>query len=242
VRDVDHFVAVSDFIARQTVVDFLIPRRKITVIRNATDIERFRPRPDDKLALRQELFGSRVQPDDVVITLAANMRPAKRQWMLVEAMAELSSTQPSAKAVIAGDGPDRASIEEIVGRLQLADRVIVLAGYNDVAAIYAASDIAALPSTGEGLPGSGIEALACGLPLVATPNGGTPEVYEDGISGISVTDQTPTGLANALVPLIESAEMRVRMGVAARERAENEFSLARPADKTVALYDWLISR
>ena len=168
--------------------------------------QRFQPRPDDKSALRQELFGERVQPDDVVITLAAHMRPAKRQWMLIEAMAELSSVLPRAKAVIAGNGPDRASIEKLVARLQLSDRVIVLAGDNDVAALYAASDIAALPSTGEGLPGSGIEALACGLPLVATPNGGTPEVYEDGISGVSVTDQTPTGLASALVPLIESAE------------------------------------
>jgi glycosyltransferase involved in cell wall biosynthesis len=241
-RDVDHFVAVSEFIARQTVIDFLVPRRKITVILNATDIEQFQPRPDDKSALRQELFGVRVQPDDVVITLAAHMRPAKRQWMLIEAMAELSSVLPRAKAVIAGNGPDRASIEKLVARLQLSDRVIVLAGDNDVAALYAASDIAALPSTGEGLPGSGIEALACGLPLVATPNGGTPEVYEDGISGVSVTDQTPTGLASALVPLIESAELRVRMGAAARRRAEQEFSMARPADKTVALYDWLIRR
>jgi glycosyltransferase involved in cell wall biosynthesis len=238
-RAVDHFVAVSEFIARQIVIDFLVPRRKITVILNGTDIERFQPRPDDKLALRRELFGSRVQPDDVLITLAAQMGPAKRQWMLVEAMAELSSVLPSARAVIAGNGPDRASIEELVGRLRLADRVIVLTGDNDVAAIYAASDIAALPSTAEGLPGSGIEALACGLPLVATPNGGTPEVYEDGISGVSVTDQTPRGLANALVPLIESAEMRVRMGAAGRKRAEQKFSLSRPADKTVALYDWL---
>lgn len=242
VRGVDHFVAVSEFIARQTAIDFLVPRRKITVIRNATDIERFRPRPEDKLRLRQELFGSRVQPDDVVITLAANMRPAKRQWMLVEAMAELSSALPSARAVIAGDGPDREAILELVERLQLADRVIVLAGDNDVAAIYAASDVAALPSTGEGLPGSGIEALACGLPLVATPNGGTPEVYEEGVSGVSVRDQTPRGLAGALAPLIESAELRVRMGAAARERAETEFSLARPADETVALYDRLIPR
>jgi glycosyltransferase involved in cell wall biosynthesis len=219
--------------------DFLIPRSKITVIHNATDTARFRPQPENKQLIREELFGPMVQSTDVVIALAANLRPAKRQWMLVRALDELRGSHPDAKAVIAGDGPDREGIVELVADLEIGDRVIVLAGENDVAAIYAASDIAVLPSTGEGLPGSGIEALACGLPLVATPNGGTPEVFVEGENGISVRDQSPSGLARALVPLIESSSMRAKMGHSARRRAESYFAITRPANETLALYDRL---
>jgi glycosyltransferase involved in cell wall biosynthesis len=109
-----------------------------------------------------------------------------------------------------------------------------------VAALYAASDLAILPSISEGLPGGAIEALAAGLPIVATPNGGTPEVYEDGISGISVRTQTIHGLAGALGPLIHDPAQREQMGIAARRRAEQLFSIDRPARETLALYEELL--
>ena len=109
-----------------------------------------------------------------------------------------------------------------------------------VALIYAASDIALLPSISEGLPGGGIEAIATGLPLVATPNGGTPEVYEDGVSGVSVNDQTSHGVAAALLALVEDPERLREMGRRARERAEGVFAIERPAAETLAVYRELI--
>ncbi len=195
-RPVDRFIAVSQFIARQTIRDFGVRRSRIRVILNATDIDRFRPRPEDKLRLRRELLG--LGEEHVVVTMAAHMRPAKRQWMAVVAMAEILEDAPLARLVLAGDGPEREKLLELVDAGGLADTVQILSGPNDVAALYAASDLAILPSISEGLPGGAIEALAAGLPIVATPNGGTPEVYEDGVSGISVRDQTSHGLATAL--------------------------------------------
>lgn len=237
-RKVDLFIAVSEFIARQTMRDFAVARRRIRVVLNATDIARFRPRPERKPELRRELFG--FEDEHVVITLAANMRPAKRQGMAVEAFAEVLARAPQARLVLAGDGPDRPQITELVRARGLEDHVRILYGDNDVALIYAASDIALLPSVSEGLPGGGIEAIATGLPLVATPNGGTPEVYEDGISGVSVTDQTSTGVASALLGLVEDPQRLEEMGRRARERAESVFAIDRPATETLAVYRGLI--
>jgi glycosyltransferase involved in cell wall biosynthesis len=238
-RKVDLFIAVSEFIARQTMRDFGVDRRRIRVVLNATDITRFRPRPAERASLRRELFGA--GDDDVVVTVAAHMRPAKRQRLAILAMAEIRHRAPNTRLVLAGDGPDRERLQTLVSESGLEDVITVLSGPNDVAAIYSASDIALLPSTGEGLPGGGIEALACGLPLVATPNGGTPEVYEDGISGVSVHDQSSHGLAQALLPLILERPAREAMGRAARDRAERLFAIGRPARETIAVYDELLA-
>jgi glycosyltransferase involved in cell wall biosynthesis len=239
-RKVDLFIAVSEFIAQQTMRDFGVGRGRIRVVLNATDTTWFRPRPADRDHLRRELFG--VTDDRVVVTVAANLRAAKRQQLAILAVPEIRQTAPNAQLVIAGDGPDRERLLTLVHDNGLDDAVTVLYGDNDVSAIYAASDIALLPSTGEGLPGGGIEALACGLPLVATPNGGTPEVYEDGVSGVSIHEQTSHGIAAALLALIQDRSARETMGRAARERAEAVFAISRPARETIAIYEELVGR
>lgn len=237
-RKVDLFIAVSEFIAQQTMRDFGVGRRRIRVVLNATDLTRFRPRPADRDRLRRELFG--VADDRVVVTVAAHLRPAKRQQLAILAVPEIRQTAPDTRLVLAGDGPDRERLLTLIGESGLSDVITVLFGDNDVAAIYAASDIALLPSTGEGLPGGGIEALACGLPLVATPNGGTPEVYENGVSGVSVHEQTSHGIAQALLPLIQDRQAREAMGAAARDRAQALFAISRPARETIAVYAELV--
>lgn len=238
-RRVALFIAVSEFIAAQTMRDFAVPRRRLRVVLNATDITRFRPRPEDKERLRRELLG--LASEHIVITIAANMRPAKRQELAVLAMPELISQVPEARLVLAGEGPDRPALQALVHQQGLEHAVRFLYGHNDVAAIYAASDLALLPSVSEGLPGGGIEALACGLPLVATPNGGTPEVYENGVSGVSVDDQTSRGIARALLPVVADPARREAMGHAARARAESVFAIERQARETLGVYEELLS-
>jgi glycosyltransferase involved in cell wall biosynthesis len=237
-RGVRLFIAVSQYIAHQTVRDFAVRPSRVRVVLNATDTERFRPRPEQKWALRRELLGW--GEEHVVITVAANLRPSKRQHLAVLAMHELLRAAPDARLLLAGEGPDRASVQQLVRDEGLQNVVRFLYEDNDVAKLYAASDIALLPSVGEGLPGGGIEAIACGLPLVATPNGGTPEVFEDGVSGISVQEQTAHGVAAALAPLALDPALRQRIGAAARARAETLFPIARPAGETVDIYEELL--
>ena len=236
-RPVSAFICVAEFIADQTRRDFRAPEHKIKVVLNTTDLERFRPRPEQRQGLREAL---NFQSDDIVITLAANLIPRKRQRLLMEAMPHLLRTVPTAVAVLAGDGPDREELTEYLRTADLGDRVRLLFGDNDVAELYAASDIAVLLSTGEGLPGGAIEALACGLPLAATAAGGTAEVYEQGVSGVTISDDSPQGVAQVLARLAGDAGLRARMAVAARVRAEALFGVDRAARESLAVYQDLL--
>lgn len=231
-RHVDAFIAVSNYIAEQCRRDFLIPRRRIHRIYNGVDLERFSPpAPQERASARMALG---VHDDRPLITVAAHLHPNKRQGMLIHAMPIVWHEYPDAVLVVAGGGEDegrlRAAAEQASGDIR------VLTGDNDVARLYQASDIAVLPSAGEGLPGSAVEALACGLPLVVTPGGGLQEVPEDGVTGLVVRDQTPMGLAIAVLELLAAPARRVSMGRAARQRAESCFDVQRAARETMELY------
>lgn len=237
-RPIARFVAVSEYIARQTMQGYLIPRSRIRVVLNGTDVERFAPQPERKAALRRELLG--LSDEHVVITLAALLAAPKRQEMAIRAMPAVTARAPGARLVLAGDGPDRARLLGLIDELALGDVVQLLSGDNDVAAIYAASDIAVQPTMGEGMSGSAIEAQASGLPLVATPNGGIVEAYEEGVSGLSVHDQTPSGLAEGLLELVCDEPRRASMSAAARLRALERFGIQRAARELLAVYDELV--
>lgn len=238
-RSVTAFVAVSRAVATQTSRDAVVPTSKITMIYNGVDLQHFRPRPDERTGLRAQLLG--ITDDRPVLTLAAHLIPRKRQAMLIEALPELFRHEPRTHVVIAGGSPDEQRLRALIGRMSLQDNVSLLTGDNDIAALYACSDIGVLPSEREALGGSAVEALACGLPLVATPVGGLHEVAEEGVSGVLVHDQTAAGLARALLPLVTDRRLRERMGRAGRVRAESVFDLAEASAATLALYERLLS-
>lgn len=238
-RHLSLFVAVSEYIADQVQRDFLVSRDRVTVVFNGVDLQRFSPRPQEKADLRRTLLGLR--DDHIVITCAAYLSHHKRQDLLLAALPMVLADYPQVRVVIAGDGPSRDSLHALADGLGIADRVRFLHGDNDVAALYAASDIGVLLSQGEGLPSSAIEALASGLPLVATPNGGLAEVYRDGESGLSVQDPTPDAVAEALARLVGDVGLRTRMAHHARARAEQHFSMAAHASGLCRVYEAVLS-
>lgn len=234
-RPLAGFLAVSDYLNAQTQRDFIVPAGRVRTIHNGADLDHFKPMPADRERLRRELFG--ITDDRVVITIAAHLIPRKRHAMLVRSMPLLLAAAPAAHLILAGGGPDERMLTELIAELGLQSRVSLLTGANDVAQIYAASDIGVLPSEREGLGGSAVEAMACGLPLVATPVGGLQEVPEDGVSGVLVHDQTAEGLAAAFVPLVSDPDLRARMGAAALRRARTHFDVRVAAAKTIDFYD-----
>lgn len=239
-RSVAAFVAVSRAVAVQTRRDYLVPASKVSTIYNGVDLQRFRPRLDERRRLRETLLG--IDDARPVLTLAAHLIPRKRQSMLIESLPALLRHEAGTHVVLAGGGPDEELLRQLISRMSLQDNVSLLTGDNDVAALYAASDIGVLVSEREALGGSAVEALACGLPLVATPVGGLQEVAEEGISGVLVHDQTAAGLAEALRPLVTDRGMRERMGAAGRARAESVFALPVAVSATLSLYERLLTR
>ena len=238
-RAVKRFIAVAEFINVQTQRDFMVPASKVVTVHNGVDTEHFRSRPDERAALRHELLG--IDDDRLVITQAAFLDARKRQAMLVEAMPAVLLADPRTHLALAGGGGDEPMLRELIASLGLGDNVSLLTGDNDIAALYAASDVATLVSTHEGLPGSAIEALACGLPLLIAPNGGSVEVIEDEVSGLFLHDETVAGTAAALTRLVTDAGLRERLAVAGLERVRERFDIRVTAGRTADVHESVLA-
>jgi glycosyltransferase involved in cell wall biosynthesis len=144
---------------------------------------------------------------------------------------------------VVGDGPDRAALEEQVAASGAPDRVELLGERTDVAELLDAADVFALATTSEAMPMSVLEAMAAGLPVVASAVGGVPEVVVDGETGYVVPPGEPAPLAQALSALLADAGRRAAMGAAGRRRVEERFGVDRMRRSHVELYaDLLASR
>jgi glycosyltransferase involved in cell wall biosynthesis len=158
--------------------------------------------------------------------------PVKGQTLLVESVAELARRGLDARLTIVGDGPQLPELRALAERLGVSDRVAFAGavGQDEIRAYYAAADVFALPSFAEGLPVVLIEAMAMGLPVVASRITGIPELVEEGVSGLLVVPGSGSDLTDSLARLMgETAEERRAMGRAGREKVVAEFQLEQTA-------------
>ncbi|MCX7681256.1 MAG: glycosyltransferase, partial [Anaerolineae bacterium] len=175
----DRVVCVS-----QTVADFFVrevglPQYKIVVIPNGLDLRAF-----EGLPARQEARAALGLPTGrILVGTVARLVPVKRLDVLLQALVSL----PEADALLVGDGPERVWLEALSQELKLAGRVHFAGQQDDVRPWLAAMDAFVLSSDWEGLPNVVLEAMACGLPVVATAVGGVAEVVVDGITAVSYT-------------------------------------------------------
>jgi glycosyltransferase involved in cell wall biosynthesis len=159
---------------------------------------------------------------------------------LIRAVALLCLEFPTLRLEIAGTGAQREDLEREVGRLGLTGRVCFLGWQRDLGPIFRSWDIFAMPSLEEGFGMAGLEAMAQGLPVVATSVGGLPEIVKDGQTGYLVPPSDVMALAGRLRLLIPDSEHRRAMGAAGRERARNHFSVDRMVAEIAAIYDSLV--
>ena len=174
----------------------------------------------------------------LTIVCVANFRARKRQEDVARAVQLLAERGLSCRCIFVGDGPTRASIESRAKRHGLAGKLMFAGSLAraDVAALLQECDIAVLASTWEGLPGSLMEAMAAGLPVVATDVPGTRELVSDGETGFLVPVKSPSALAERLATLVTSSALRLRMGRAARTRMEKNYSVAQMVEAYERLY------
>lgn len=207
------------------------PPDKIQTIHNGVDLSRFqgRTQPD----ARRELG---LPPDQPIVGAVGRLVPVKDHVGLVDAIALLAREGLRPMAVIAGDGPLRTAIQERVSALGI-ERDVRLVGHRaDIETVLAALDIFVLTSRSEGLNNTILEAMAAGLPVVATRVGGADEMVIDGATGLLVPPESPEKIAGALRRLLTDAATRLAMGKAGRARAEMDFDLARTVLKYERLY------
>jgi len=238
-RHTDRFIAVCDA-ERSAIVEAGIAEvHRISVVKNAIDPARVQTAASQRPALRQS-FG--IAGDGFVLASVSRLHRPRDFESLLEAFRRVAERFADARLLIAGDGPERAAVERRIRILSLESRVTLLGWRPDVAGIYGASDACVLTSSGwEGLPLALLEAMAAGLPVVATEAGGTLEAVDPEVSGLVVPRRSPEALAQALCRLASDPGLRRRMGEAGRRRATHEFSLARMVQETEAVYDQVLT-
>ena len=179
------------------------------------------------------------EPDPALVLHVGRLVEKKGTAILIDAVARL----PGARLVVIGDGPERARLQQRAAAL--GDRVRFLGALppGDVAAwmrrawLLAAPSLTAADGDAEGLPTVIVEAAASALPTVATRHSGIPEVVSDGETGFLVPEHDVDALAARLAVLLESVDLRRRMGAAARMQAEQRFDLSRQSARLEAIYD-----
>jgi glycosyltransferase involved in cell wall biosynthesis len=230
----DHIVSVSENLVG-ALCRWGIPRTKIRVIRNGIDVGKYLPGTAPHI--RRE-FG--VGDGEILVGAVGNIRKAKGYERLIEAAALALQRQPNLKFVVAGQGSPEAlgALRDQVARRGLSARMQFLGFYPSSADLLRAFDIFVSSSVTEGLPLSFLEAMACGIPVAATTNGGSEEVLQGGAYGRLASD--PEGLAAALVDLSRDPAERARLGAVGRERAVRDFDWSDTVDAYAELYAQLI--
>jgi glycosyltransferase involved in cell wall biosynthesis len=209
----DHVLAVSEEARGSMAGPF---RRRTEVLHHGVDAVALRAAAGDRAATRAALG---LAPDEPVAVQVANFRREKAHEVLVAAAKALRDRGTPVRFLLVGQGQRQQEITDLVAAEGVGDVVTILGFRDDVAAIVAASDLLVLSSDHEGLPVAVMEALTLGVPIVSTRVGGMPEAVTDGVEGLLVPPRDPEALADAVARVAFDADLRSRLGAAARERA-----------------------
>jgi len=223
---------VLAFESENTAREFANSRGRVVL--NGIDTDYFRPRPELRIKARVALGLSETTP---VILFLGRMDRLKGIYVFLEALKLLSGRVDGLVALLVGS-VEVGDLEDRIGQLGLKQvvRVIGPVGKLDVLDYYCAADLFVLPSYLEGISSALVEAMSIALPVVATGVGGNPEVVRDGIEGLLIPPGDPRALARAMERIILDAQLRKRMGSAARSRIESAFSLEAMTDQYIAAY------
>jgi len=232
---VSRFVTVSHDLRGWLVDRVGVPSRKVVTIHNGVDLARFSGL--DRARARAEIGLSAAA---LVLGTVGRLDPVKDQAGLISAFGRLASKHPGLHLTIVGDGPCRADLTALIRSLGLEGRAHLLGERGDVPAALAALDCFVLPSVAEGMSNTILEAMAVGLPVVATRVGGSPELVTDGVTGRLVAAQDVMALTSAIGRYLDDPGLRARHGLAGRLKAEECFSLGRMSRAYANLYAQLM--
>jgi glycosyltransferase involved in cell wall biosynthesis len=228
----DHRWAVSERVR----ASMWRPARGAEVLVHGLGPDDARPTPDSRTRVRAELG---ISEESVVACTVANLRREKDYWTLLQAAARATAATSRLRWLAVGQGPLAEQVRAWHDDLRLGDRLLLLGYRPDVPDVLAASDLFVLSSAHEGLPVALMEALAAGLPVVATDVGGLRESLRDGVDGLLVPPHDPSALADAVVRLVHDDRGRLVMSANARAAAER-FDIRGAVRRQVQVYADLV--
>ncbi len=241
---VHRYIAVSKDLEYWLISKVGIKPVKVRQIYNGVDYSRFRLETVKPLALLparwRELDGI------LVAGTVGRLTPVKDQQLLLRAIAHLRESNPELgnrlRLLIVGDGPLQLALTQMIERLYLQDVVWLAGDRDDVPGLLQAMDIFVLPSLGEGISNTVLEAMASGLPVIATAVGGNVELVKEGFNGSLFAAGDHVALSEALMALLVNDRERVRWGINSRQHVCQHFDWGRTVDAYLSVYDELLGR
>jgi glycosyltransferase involved in cell wall biosynthesis len=209
---------------------------RIVVIRNAIHTESFE-RADLSYRARMQTWFSR--PRSRLIAAAGRLSPEKGFEQLIAAAAVMAKQNREVGFVLFGEGPLRPALARQIEAAGLSDTFVLAGFHTDLERFLPCCDVVVLSSWTEGLPVIVLEALAAGVPVVATAAGGTPEIIDNGVNGYLVPPGNPESLAWRIAQLLGDDLLRQRMGQAGRKRVAEQFTFAAQSDAYERLFEQL---
>jgi L-malate glycosyltransferase len=217
-----HAIVANSSAARDQLLHEGVPDASIRVIPNGVDID--------------SCAGAREPRPMRTILTVANLRREKAHEILLDAVARVGSTHADLRVVIAGDGPRAAELRALAAKLGLDDRVEFLGHCDDVGTLLREADLFVLPSRSEASPNSVLEAMAAGVPIVASAVGGLLELVQPGRTGLLVPPNDAPSLARAIESLLADPGRARALGAAARAAAAKHYSFDRMVREFEDLY------
>lgn len=237
---VQHYIALSDELAAYLEQAVGVASGRITRIINGVDSERFHPGQD-----RSPLPPGFAPPGTKMIGAVGRLEKVKDHPNLVQALIHLAETLPDARRrlrlAIIGEGSTRPTLENLLDAAGLRELAWLPGARDDVPELLRAMDVFALPSQAEGISNTILEAMACGLPVVATDVGGNAELVMDGATGRLVPANDPQALAAALRELLDDPQRMNAYGAAGRRRVEERFSMDAMTAAYLRVYDTVLT-
>jgi glycosyltransferase involved in cell wall biosynthesis len=227
-------IAISEAVRAHLVNDLQVAKNKIVLIHNGVDIDNFKRNYSQ--AKKDEIKREFNLNTDPVIGIIARLSAVKGHYYLIKAAKLLLKENEKVQFLIIGDGPEKEKLIKISRELDISDKIVFHKSVSDTARPLSVMDIFVMPSISEGLGLSILEAMASGLPIVASNVGGIYSLVKEGANGILVDPKNPEALKKAIGLLLDNEQIRIDMGKKSLKRCEADFSLELFADKVEGLY------
>ena len=221
---IDYIIAVSP-VLKENIEEMGVPREKVRYIPNGVDVDEFSPPSSNPPAPHRLLWVGRMSVE-------------KGLHILIEAMREVLREFPHAQLTLVGDGPEKSTIEQLIKEYQLEKHVHLegLCSHQEVSRYFKRAHVFVLPSLREGFPLVVLEALASGVPCIASNVGGLKAVVEDGVNGYLVSPSNMKELSLKVIELLNNPDVLKEMGESARNTIADHYSWGSIADRTLDIY------
>jgi glycosyltransferase involved in cell wall biosynthesis/2-polyprenyl-3-methyl-5-hydroxy-6-metoxy-1,4-benzoquinol methylase len=235
-RFVGRFIVVSDSLKKILTEGRGIPTQRVVLIYNGIEVDKYHP----DLEETSPRNNWKIPPNVPLIAAIGRMVWQKGFEFLIRAMPNIIAASPETRLLLVGDGPLRIELEDLAKQLNVFDKIIFTGFRSDISQILSTVDVLAVPSLLEGFPMIILEGMAMAKPIVATKIQGITEQLTEGKQAILVPPRNSDALSDALLKLIQDAKLASMLGIAARRKVENYFSVEKMVEETDKVYLSLI--